>query len=327
LGADVETILPPRPAPPLKVAVSDCLTGSRVRFDGGHKRSSLCHDRLDGLFEWCGICPEVGIGMGVPRDPIRLVGAAGALRARGVEDPSIDVTDRLQDYARRVLPTLRDVAGYVFIKHSPTCGLYRVRVYAREGIAATPAGRGIFAAAITAARPELPVEESGRLEDPLLRENFVTRVFAFAHWQRSVAAGLTAARLIAFHSAYKYLLMAHSVARYRETGRLLANLSSDVPGLASSYIRLLMTGLAKPATRAGHANVLQHLQGYVKVALDGPSRRELAQAIDSFRRGEVPLLAPLTLLRHHLRRHPDRYALAQIYLDPHPSAAGLRREL
>ncbi len=309
------------------VAVSDCLTGSEVRFDGGHKRSSLPHDKLAGLFEWRGICPEVAIGMGVPRDPIRLMGDPAAPRARGIKDPAVDVTEALAAYARRVLPILDDVAGYVFIKNSPTCGLYRVKVYAADGVAPTPKGRGIFAAAIVAARPALPVEEGGRLEDPVLRENFVTRTFAFAHWQRCLASGLSAQRLIAFHSAYKYLLMAHSVTHYRETGRLLADLSGDLEATTTAYIRLLMAGLAKPATRGGHANTLQHLQGYVKDALDGATRRELADSIDSFRRGEVPLMAPLTLLRHHLRRHPDAYALGQIYLEPHPPAAGLRREL
>ena len=309
------------------IAVSACLTGAEVRFDGGHKRSSLPHDKLAGLFEWRTICPEVGIGMGVPRDPIRLVGEPAAPRARGIKDPDVDVTDALQGYAQQVLPSLADVSGYVFIKNSPTCGLFRVKVYGREGVPPASSGRGIFAAAIVAARPELPVEESGRLEDAVLRENFVTRTFAFAHWQRCATAGLTAARLIAFHSAYKYLLMAHSVTRYREAGRLLADLSSDLPGRANAYIRLLMAGLAKPATRGGHANVLQHLQGYVKDALDGATRRELAHAIDSYRRGELPLLAPVTLLRHHLRRFPDAYALEQIYLEPHPPAAGLRREL
>jgi uncharacterized protein YbgA (DUF1722 family)/uncharacterized protein YbbK (DUF523 family) len=327
LGVDLEAVLPPRPAPPLKVAVSDCLTGAEVRFDGAHKRSSLCHDKLAGLFEWRGICPEVGIGMGVPRDAIRLVGDVAAPRARGIKDPTVDVTEALQAYARSVLPSLADVAGYVFIKNSPTCGLYRVKVYSRAGVPPVSNGRGIFAAAVVAARPELPVEESGRLEDPVLRENFVTRTFAFAHWQRCVARGMSAARLIAFHSAYKYLLMAHSVTRYREAGRLLADLSSDLPGRAATYLGLLMTGLARPATRGGHANVLQHLQGYVKDSLDSATRHELAQLIDGFRRGEMPLLAPLTLLRHHLRRFADAYALEQIYLEPHPSAAGLRREL
>jgi len=185
----------------------------------------------------------------------------------------------------------------------------------------------VFAAEIVEGRPELPVEESGRLEDPALRENFVTRVFAFAHWQRLLEAGLTPVQLIAFHSAYKYLLMAHSIAHYREAGRLLADLSGDPMRIAERYVRLLMQGLARTATRGGHANVLQHLQGYVKDELDATTRRELADLIHSYRRGELPLLAPLTLLRHHLRQFPDAYALEQIYLEPHPPAAGLRRSL
>jgi uncharacterized protein YbgA (DUF1722 family)/uncharacterized protein YbbK (DUF523 family) len=320
-------LLPDRPAPPLTIAVSDCLTGSEVRYDGGHKRSSLCHEQLAGLFTFRGICPEVAIGMGVPREPIRLVGDVAAPRVRGVRNSSVDVTDRLQRYASDVLPSLADVAGYVFMKNSPTCGLHRVKVYSETSGYSNGHGRGVFAAAIVAARPELPVEESGRLEDPVLRENFVTRVFAFAHWQRLVETGITAARLIAFHSAYKYLLMAHSVSHYKEAGRLLADLSQDVASRSDGYVQVLMTGLSRAATRGGHANVLQHLQGYVKDDLDSVTRRELAESIHSYRRGEIPLLAPLTLLRHHLRRSADNYALEQIYLEPHPPAAGLRRAL
>jgi uncharacterized protein YbgA (DUF1722 family)/uncharacterized protein YbbK (DUF523 family) len=327
LAREADVALPERPEPPLKVAVSDCLTGSEVRFDAGHKRSSLCHDELAGLFELRGICPEVAIGMGVPRDPIRLVGDVAAPRAQGIKDATVDVTQALQEYARRIVPSLADVCGYIFIKSSPTCGLYRVKVYPRADAAPVMTGRGIYAAEIVRARPELPVEESGRLEDPVLRENFVTRVFAFAHWQAVAAAGLSAARLLAFHSAYKYLLMAHSVPHYQRAGRLLADLSGDLDGIARAYIVLLMTGLTRAATRGGHANVLQHLQGYVTDDLDAATRRELADLIESYRRGEIPLLAPLTLLRHHLRRFPDAYALDQIYLEPHPPAAGLRRAL
>ena len=327
MALDPGALLPDRPAPPLTVAVSDCLTGAEVRFDGGHKRSSLCHDQLAGLFELRGICPELAIGMGVPRDPIRLVGDVEQPRARGVKDPRVDVTDALQNYARRVVPELADVNGYVFMKGSPTCGVFRVKVYTRSDAPPNGHGRGVFAAEIIKARPELPVEESGRLEDPILRENFVMRVFAFAHWQRLVAAGLTSARLIAFHSAYKYLLMAHSISHYKDAGRLLADLSTDLSARADAYVQVLMSGLSRPATRGGHANVLQHLQGYVKDDLDSATRQELAELIHSYRRGELPLLAPLTLLRHHLRRAPDSYALEQIYLEPHPPAAGLRRGL
>lgn len=324
---DHPAALPPRPEPPLPVAISDCLTGAEVRFDGGHKRSALPHDALDGLFEWRGICPEVAIGMGIPRDPIRLVGEVAQPRARGTKDDRIDVTDALARYGDETAGTLDEVVGFVFMKNSPSCGLYRVKVFKPGGGPPVAKGRGIFAAAITRALPSLPVEESGRLEDAVLRECFVTRVFAYAHWQRVRAAGLTKAKLIAFHSAYKYLLMAHSVTAYRAAGRLLSDVSGDVDAIGEQYLVILMQGLSKPARAGGHANVLQHLAGYVKSELDSETRRELAALIDAYRRDEVPLLAPLSLLKHHLRRFPDRYALDQIYLNPHPAAAGLRRAL
>ncbi|NJN51832.1 MAG: DUF1722 domain-containing protein [Gammaproteobacteria bacterium] len=309
------------------LGISDCLTGSEVRFDGGHKRSSLPHEALEGLFTWRTFCPEVAIGMGVPREPIRLVGIEGAPRAQGVKDASVDVTDALREHARAVVPTLTDIAGFVFMKNSPSCGLFRVKIYPGPDKAPTGTGRGIFAQEIVKAMPPLPVEDSGRMFDPVLLENFVTRTFAYAHWLRVRAAGLTPARLIAFHSAYKYLLMAHSITAYRAAGRLVSNLKGDVAAIGDDYLGVLMHGLSRPAKPGGHANVLQHLQGYVKKELDSATRQEFAALTDAYRRGEVPLLAPLTLLKHHLRRFPDRYALEQIYLNPHPPASGLRRAL
>ncbi len=319
--------LPERPAAPIPVATSSCLLGAQVRYDGSHKRSGLCHDALNGLFELRGICPEVGIGMGVPRDPIHLVGTLAQPRAQGIKDPTLDVTARLQTYARDITPQLDDVAGYIFIKNSPSCGLFRVKVYPSPGEMPQQKGRGIYAAELTRLRPELPVEENGRLEDPVLRENFVTRVFCYAHWQRLRRQGLTAANLVAFHSRYKYLLMAHSISHYRQAGRLLSDLKQNIDEIGKQYLALLMAGLTKPATRGGHSNVLQHLQGYVTDSMDAHSRQELSAAIDSYRRGESPLMAAVTLLRHHLNRHGDAYVLAQTYLEPHPPAAGLRRQL
>jgi uncharacterized protein YbgA (DUF1722 family)/uncharacterized protein YbbK (DUF523 family) len=316
--------LPPFPEPPLTVAVSECLIGGEVRYDGGHKRSSLPHDRLEGLFSFRPICPEVGIGLGVPRDVIRLVGPVQAPRAQSAAE---DATDRLASYAREQLPVLDDVDGYVFMKGSPSCGLFRVKVYANASAAPSYDGRGIYAGEIVRARPELPVEESGRLFDAVLRENFVTRTFVHAHWRKLRDAGVTAKRLIAFHSAYKFLVMAHSVSSYQSVGRLLADLSGDLEAIAARYFSALMQSLATPASRGGHANALAHLQGYVKRAIPSRSRQELAALIESYRRGEVPLLAPLSLLKHHLVEHAAIYALSQLYLQPHPPSAALRREL
>ncbi len=318
--------IPARPEPPLRIGISECLLGSEVRYDGSGAKSSFPHAALQGLYEYRGLCPEVGIGMSIPRPPIRLV-ARNGIRAVGVKDASIDVTDELASYGRERAAELGDLSGYVLMKNSPSCGLFRVKVYPDGDGAPSRTGKGVYAEALERALPNLPLEETGRLNDVVLRENFVTRTFAYAHWQALEKAGLTRGRLIEFHSRYKYLLMAHSVPAYQEAGRLLSNLKEDFDGKARRYINVLMTGLASPASRGGHANVLAHLQGYLKRELDSTSRQELAALIQAYRQGEQPLLAPLALLRHHFRRHPDEYITYQSYLDPHPEAAGLRRPL
>lgn len=321
--------LPPRPDAPLKVGISACLTGQEVRYDGTGAKSSLPGQHLLGLFDYQAFCPEVAIGMSVPRPPIRLVESdQGDVRVVGVKDSGLDKTSELREYGDSVAEQVASnkLAGYIFMHNSPSCGLYRVKVYSRADVPGERKGRGAFAAALTAALPDLPVEDAGRLFDDVLRENFVTRAFAYAHW-RIVRQELSAEALIAYHAAYKYLLMAHSIDSYKSCGRLLSNLKGDLAEKADRYIGLLMQGLTKPASRGGHANVLSHLQGYLKRRLDATSRQELDQLIQAYRRGEQPLLAPLTLLKHHFRNHPDEYVLKQSYLEPHPTAAGLRAKL
>ncbi len=321
---------PERPQGPLKVGISQCLLGQAVRYDGTGARSSLPHDRLEGLFEYQDFCPEVAIGMPVPREPIRLVGDPDNFRVIGVKDARVDKTDELIGYAHSEISNIARLSGYIFMHNSPSCGLFRVKLYPpKPDVPARRIGRGAFAGAVVDGLPDLPVEEAGRLFDDVLRENFVTRVFAYAHWQQVIRRGdnVQAGDLVAFHSRYKYLLMAHSISAYKVAGRLLSNLRNNVAGIADQYISVLMEGLRQPATTRGHANVMSHLQGYLKKHIDGPSRQELAALIDAYRRGEQPLLAPLTLLRHHFQKFPDQYVLQQSYLDPHPAAAGLRRSL
>jgi len=318
--------IPPRPDAPLAVGISQCLTGEEVRYDSSGARSSMPHAALQGLFEYRTFCPEVGIGMTVPREPIRLVGNAEDYRVVGVKDPTIDKTDELVAYAEAQLAQIGDLAGYIFMHNSPSCGLMRVKVYPGPDAPASRQGMGIYARTVTRALPNLPAEDAGRLFDVVLRENFVTRTFTYAHWQR-LRPQLDAARLIAFHSRYKYLLMAHSTPAYQAAGRLLSDLSGDLEPVAEEYIGLLMNGLKQVATRKGHANVLSHLQGYLKKHLDSASRQELDLLISEYRLGEQPLLAPLALLKHHFRRFPDEYVLNQSYFEPHPSQAALRRPL
>ena len=315
----------PRPNAPIPVGVSACLTGARVRFDGGHKASSLPRAALQGLFDYRPFCPEVAIGLVTPRKPIRLIAGADGPQAVG---PIGDVTTNLDNYARSIEARLLDLDGFIFVKGSPSCGLHREKVFNGDGELLRRDGRGIFAHTISLMFPLLPMEEAGRLCDPVLRENFVTRALVHARWRATlVDEDLTAQGLIAFHSAHKYLVMAHDVSAYRTLGRMLSNLKTDLPETARAYMAGLMTALSKPASRGGHANVLSHLQGYVKRKLVPAARAELACAIESYRRGETPLLAPVTLLRHHLAQHEVLYALEQVYLDPHPAASGLRREL
>ena len=319
------------PCPRLRIGVSGCLTGAPVRFDGGHKRSSIPHDVLDELFELVPVCPEVEIGLGTPRNPIRLIGDSHSPRAVDARGSGLDVTQALHDLGVRRARLDDGLDGYVFMKDSPSCGLYRVRVYSRtpgeqEG-PPSRSGRGIYADAFCRERPTLPVEESGRLFDAALLENFATRAYVHSKFRKLRDGGVTAAALVQFHSRHKYLVMAHSVEGYRNLGRLISNLSGDLDVLTRKYFVELMSVLSRPATRGGHANVLAHLQGYVKRHLSSDARTELARAIDSYRLGEIPLLAPMTLLKHHLSTWRAEYALSQVYLDPHPAFAGLRRAL
>ncbi len=316
-------LLPPYPEPPLTITVSECLTGAPVRYDGGHRASAWPRRALEGLYEFRPICPEVGIGLGVPRPPIRLVGTAASPRAVGVEDPSVDVSDRLRAYAGTRLPDLVDVDGYVFKARSPSCGLEGVPLHTDPHGPAAPEGTGLFAAEIAKARPALPLEDGENLFDPGALESFVTRTFVHAFWRRTTAAGIDAPRLIAFHSACKYLVMAHDVSAYRRLGRLLADLSGDVEATAGHYLGALMRGLKARPTRSSHTNVLQHLRGYLKDTTEASGRRAVGASIERYRDGEAALEVPLHDLRERLREAGARYAFDQYYLHvPRVAVAG-----
>jgi uncharacterized protein YbgA (DUF1722 family)/uncharacterized protein YbbK (DUF523 family) len=312
------------PSSKIKVGVSACLLGQAVRYDGGHKQMTLLTDELPTVFEWVPTCPEVGAGLGVPRPAIRLVGDPTAPRAIAVENPRVDVTDQLQHYADQRIPQLRDLAGYIFIKNSPSCGLFQVKVYQANGTAGTSTSRGIFAAALTKAMPLLPVEEAGRLQDPILRENFITRVVATHAWQQLCTRGLTAAGLIDLHSCYKYTLMAHAPQDYGQLGHLLAAAGKHDPhALGVRYFTLMMQLLQRKATRKTNTNVLMHIQGYLKKQLKGSEKRSLGEVIEQYRQGIVPLRVPVTMLKHYFERFPDPYIKRQTFLQPYPAAPSL----
>lgn len=311
-----------------RVGISACLLGSEVRFNGGHKESHLCSQVLAEHFEFVPLCPEVAIGLGVPRQPIRLVGDPHAPRAVGSLRAELDVSEALSDYGQRMAEQHDELCGYIFMQKSPSCGLERVKVYDAKGLPHKGGGRGLFAAAFCARHPDLPVEEDGRLNDPVLRENFLTRVFAYAEWRRLLAAGLTRKAIIDFHARYKYQLMANNPLQYKTLGQLLGNLGKHDPAeIGPRYFSQLMAALQKCATRGTHSNVLQHLSGYLKQALSREERAEMQQLIAQYRCGIIPLVVPLTLLKHHFRRHPHHYIARQAYLQPHPENLSLRNAI
>ncbi len=311
-----------------KLGVSACLLGAEVRFNGGHKESHLCTRALTDYFEFVPACPEVAIGMGIPREPIRLVGDAENPQALGSVNRELNVTQALADYGVQMADELSDISGYIFMQKSPSCGLERVKVYRENGAPVDGGGTGIYAKAFCARHPNLPVEEDGRLNDPILRENFITRVFAYAAWHELLEAGLTRRSLTEFHSRYKYQLMANDPVQYRALGNMLGSMGrSDPNDIAAQYFSDLMAALKKCATRRTHTNVLQHLTGYLKQTISAADKQEIQQLITQYHQGIVPLIVPLTLLKHHFRQHPDPYVALQVYMQPHPENLSLRNAI
>lgn len=311
----------------IKIGISACLLGQPVRYNGGHKKSLLCSELLAQHFEFVAVCPEQAIGLGTPRPPIRLVGDPASPRAVGVSRNDIDVTEALIAFGKQKASQLNDISGYILMQKSPSCGMERVKVYQDNGYPVSN-GRGLFASALMQAKPDLPVEEDGRLNDPVLRENFITRVFAYAEWQKLLRAGLTRKALIEFHERYKYQLMATCNEQYRLLGRAIAqNAASPLDDFAPHYFSQLMATLRKPASRGSHSNVLQHLSGYLKRALNPSDKQELQHLIHQYRLGIVPLVVPMTLIKHHFRRNPVAYIERQAYLQPYPEDLSLRNGL
>jgi uncharacterized protein YbgA (DUF1722 family)/uncharacterized protein YbbK (DUF523 family) len=313
---------------PIRVGISSCLLGETVRFDGGHKHDSFLTGTFGRFVEWVPVCPEVECGFGTPREPMRLVRVKDEVRLLTVRTGR-DLTDQLDRYVGRRVTELasEELSGYVLKKDSPSCGMERVKVYEAHGMP-TKSGRGRFAASLLERFPALPVEEEGRLSDPRLRENFVERVFAYWRLRGLFGGRWTLGALVRFHTDHKLILMAHSPEAYQQLGRLVARGRSLSPKeLERRYTEAFMAALAVLATRRRHTNVLQHMAGYFKDRLDRDSKAELLSAIEDYRRDLVPLIVPITLVRHHVRVHEVSYLAGQLYLEPHPKELMLRNHV
>lgn len=308
----------------IPVGISSCLLGAEVRFDGGHKRHSYITGTLSRYFEFHPLCPEVGIGLGIPRPPIHLVEQDGRIRCVGAKQPDQDYTDRLRDYADQLRPLHAALCGYILKKDSPSCGMERVKVFSNP--MPQKKGIGIYAEHLMRNNPLLPVEEEGRLGDPLLRENFIQRVYVLYRWRALLAEGLSSHKLIEFHARHKLIVMSRG--DYRELGRLLTDLKKEnLAEIADQYILNLMQILKRIASRGQHVNVLQHIQGYLKKPLDSDDKAELCEVIERYRLGAIPLIVPLTLLKHHFRKCPDPYIENSWYMSPYPPELQLNNQL
>jgi uncharacterized protein YbgA (DUF1722 family)/uncharacterized protein YbbK (DUF523 family) len=313
---------------PLRLGISACLLGREVRHDGGHKRDRFLTDVLGAYVEWVPVCPEVEIGMSIPRPSIRLVESGDELRLIEPRTGTDHTRDMTTHSARRVHALEAfELCGYVLKKDSPSCGMERVKVW-HEGGQATRNGRGLFASALIARFGTLPVEEEGRLTDAALRENFIERIFAYRRLRALFRARWTVGELVAFHTAHKLLLLAHSEVEYRRLGRLVAEAKQlERAELRERYEQSFMGALARIATSRRHTNVLQHMVGYLREGLDAADRAELAALVEDYRRELVPLVVPIALLRHHVRRLEVAYLRDQIYLEPHPKELMLRNHV
>jgi uncharacterized protein YbbK (DUF523 family)/uncharacterized protein YbgA (DUF1722 family) len=312
---------------PIRIGVSACLLGQKVRYDGGHKRDAYLTGTLAPFVEWVPVCPEIEVGMGAPREPIQLVKRGGSIRLLGTRTGA-DHTGAMRAYARRRVERLaaEGLSGFVLKSNSPSCGLERVRVRSGAG-RVTRTGRGLFAAAVALRFPTLPIEEEGRLLNPRLRENWIERVFAYHRLQRVWAGRWRIADLVEFHAAHRLVLLAHSPGTSRSLDRLLSGAPPlDRQALRARYERGFMAALARPATRGRHAKVLLHALGHFGDRIDGASRRRLLERIRDYRHGRAPLVVPLTLVSHRVRVLGIDSLKGQIYLRPHPHELALLKE-
>ena len=312
-----------------KIAISSCLVGHEVRFDGGHKQFRYATESLATYFDFIPLCPEVAIGLGIPRPTIRLMKRENDItEAVSNADRSLRYTKALIAYGRETAPSLHGVSGYILKKDSPSCGMARVKVYQDNDGPPDRTGVGIYAKEIIEAHPNLPIEEEGRLNDTRLRENFLERVFLYHRWLRSMEGGVDSNALVKFHTVQKFAVLAHDEPAYRELGRIVAGVTtSDIEARCRDYISLLMGAMKVLTTPKKHANVLMHIMGFFKKSLTSEDKKELLRLIDAHREGLVPVIVPITLINYFRKRHPNAYVDGQTYLEPHPPELMLRNML
>jgi len=312
----------------IRVGVSSCLLGRKVRFDGGHKHDRYLTDILGAYFKFVPVCPELEIDMGVPREAVRLEGNPDAPRMVGNKSGR-EWTETMNKYARARVRKydIAELSGYILKKNSPSCGMERVKVYVKPGTVAKT-GIGLYARALLEANPYLPVEEEGRLNDDRLRDNFIVRVFAYHRLQQLFRGRFNRGAVIAFHAAHKYLMLAHSPKHYKQLGQLVAAIKKySATDFHDEYISLLMEGLSVLSTPKKNVNVLQHILGFLKTYLSAEEKKDILGVIDDYHKHLVPLIVPITLIKHYINKFNVEYIKDQVYLNPHPKELMLRNRV
>lgn len=309
----------------IRLGVSRCLLGDPVRYDGQHKRDAFVVDTLGPLVEFVPVCPEVECGLGVPREAMRLIGTPETPRLVTIRSGR-DLTEQMHDWIAPRLEALEKeyLCGFIFKARSPSSGMERVKIYNEKG-GVTGYGAGLFARAFMDRFPLLPVEEEGRLNDPQLRDNFVERIFTLKRYRDAVLGARTLKPLMTFHAAHKYLLMAHHPESVRAMGRLLAESQPRaIRATTAAYEALLLHALQRLTTPLRYINVLQHMAGHLKAQLTADEKLEFADLLEDYRKGDIPLIAPLVMLRHYVRKYAEPYLATQTVLYPHPLEMRLR---
>ena len=312
----------------IRLGISTCLLGEPVRYDGGHKRDRFITDTLGQYVEFVPVCPETECGLGIPRESMRLQGDPASPRLI-TSRTGVDHTDRMVAWAERRLKELEkeDLCGFIFKSDSPSSGMERVRVYSYKGMPERK-GVGIFARMFMEHFPLLPVEEEGRLHDPKLRENFIESIFTLKRWRDLLKDHPTRGKLVAFHTEHKLLILSHSPRHSQLMGKLVAGAKQIPPGkLYREYEALFVAALMVKTTVKKNTNVLQHMMGYFKKELSPDEKQELIEVIDGYHEGLAPLIVPITLLRHYVRKYDQPYLKEQVYLNPHPVELKLRNHV
>lgn len=312
----------------IRLGISSCLLGNNVRYDGGHKLDRSLTDTLGKYVDYVPVCPEVECGLGIPRPSMRLEGNPDASRLI-VTSTREDLTERMETWAKKRVTELEkeDLCGFIFKSDSPSSGMERVKIY-NEKTMPVKNGVGLFAAMFMEHFPLLPVEDEGRLHDPGLRENFIERIFALKRWRETLIAKNFKKSLIDFHTKHKLLILAHSTKHYQMMGKLVAAQKNfSAKDIQKQYQDLLLEALKIKATPAKHVNVLQHMMGYFKDQLSADEKKELLDLIHAFRNGYLPLIVPVTMISHYVRKYDEPYLQEQVYLNPHPAELQLRNHV